>query len=294
MGLAEASIDVPLPASADIGEVRAKVQAAGSSFYWAMRFMPQHKRDALFAIYAFCREVDDIADGDLTHEGKIAALNVWRRKIDDLYAGRPSDAITRVLAEAVQSFGLRQKDFIAVIQGMEMDALGPVVAPTQDELDLYCDCVASAVGRLCVHVFGEAVAGQKVADHLGRALQLTNILRDVDEDAAIGRLYLPRDILAREGLAGMAPAAVARDVRLPQVIAAVGAMAERAFTEAGLALAICDRAKMRPAVVMMMVYRRHLDRLRANRWHPLPPRTRLARAGAKIEKLWIALHYGLF
>jgi phytoene/squalene synthetase len=105
---------------------------------------------------------------------------------------------------------------------------------------------------------------------------------------------LPREVLAREGLAGLAPAAVARDIRLPHAVAAVGAMAERAFTDADLALALCDRTKMRPAVVMMMVYRRHLDRLRDNGWHPLPPRTGFDRARAKIEKLWIALHYGLF
>lgn len=293
MGFA-ARIDTPSLAPADIDEVRAKVQAAGSSFYWAMRFMPPHKREALFAIYAFCREVDDIADGDQSSVDKTAALNVWRRKIDDLFAGRPADAITRVLAEAVQSFGLRRADFMAVIQGMEMDAHGPIIAPRQSDLDLYCDCVASAVGRLCVHVFGEAAAGQKVADCLGRALQLTNILRDVEEDAGIGRLYLPQELLAREGLMGMTPIAVAHDARLPRVMAEVGAMAERAFAESDVALSSCDRAKMRPAVVMMMVYRRHLDRLRANGWRPLPPRTGFARARAKIEKLWIALHYGLF
>lgn len=294
MGFAQARIDQTTFGPADIDEVRAIVQAAGSSFYWAMRFMPRRKREALFAIYAFCREVDDIADGDLSREDKTVALDRWREHIDEMFAGRPSNAITRVLAEATQTFDLRREDFIAVIQGMEMDARGPVVAPNQGELDLYCDCVASAVGRLCVHVFGQAEAGQKVADHLGRALQLTNILRDVEEDAAIGRLYLPREALAQEGLAHVPPQAVARDPRLPNVIAAVGAMAERAFTDASLALALCDRAKMRPAVVMMMVYRRHLDRLRDNNWRPLPPRTGLARAGAKIEKLWIALHYGLF
>jgi presqualene diphosphate synthase len=281
-------------APADIDDVRAKVQAAGSSFYWAMRFMPQRKRDALFAIYAFCREVDDIADGDLSREGKIVALDRWRQEVDEMFAGRPASAITRVLATAIQTFGLRRKDFIAVIEGMEMDARGPVVAPSQEELDRYCDCVAGAVGRLCVHVFGEADAGQKVADSLGRALQLTNILRDVTEDAALGRLYLPRESLAREGLADMAPTAIARDPRLPQVIAAVGAMAEEAFAEAARALASCEHSKMRPAVVMMMVYRRHLDRLRGNGWRPLAPRTSFGRARAKIEKLWIALHYGLF
>ncbi len=294
MGVVQARINPLTAAPADLDAVRAIVQAAGSSFYWAMRFMPSRKRAALFAIYAFCREVDDIADGELSHQEKTVALDRWRRKIDEMFAGRPSDAITRVLADAIQTFGLRRKDFIAVIQGMEMDARGPVVAPSGEELDLYCDCVASAVGRLCVHVFGEAEAGQKVADHLGRALQLTNILRDVEEDAAIGRLYLPQEILMREGFTNLTPDAVAHDARLANVIAAVGAMAEQDFADAGRALALCDRAKMRPAVVMMMVYRRHLDRLRANKWRPLPPRSRLARAGAKIQKLWIALHYGLF
>jgi phytoene synthase len=287
-------IDTLKIAPADIDDVRAKVRAAGSSFYWAMRFMPERKREALFAIYAFCREVDDIADGEQSREGKIVALDRWRQNIDRMFEGQPCDPITRVLAEAIHPFGLRRQDFTAVIQGMEMDARGPVIAPSQEELDLYCDCVAGAVGRLCVHVFGEADAGQSVAGSLGRALQLTNILRDVKDDAAIGRLYLPRDVLAREELADMPPTAVIQDARLPRAMAAVGAMAERAFVEAERALSYCDRAKMRPAVVMMMVYRRHLERLRANGWNPLPPRTGLARAGAKIEKLWIALHYGLF
>ncbi|MGE4064377.1 MAG: presqualene diphosphate synthase HpnD [Rhodospirillaceae bacterium] len=287
-------IDTPLIAAADIEEVRAKVQAAGSSFYWAMRFMPARKRDALFAIYAFCREVDDIADGELSREGKIAALDRWRQKVDEMFFGRASDAITRVLMESIHTFGLKRKDFVAVIQGVEMDARGPILAPSQRELDLYCDCVAGAVGRLCVHIFEEAEAGQKVADCLGRALQLTNILRDVEEDAAIGRLYLPRELLAREGLDGIAPAAVIRDARLPLIMAEMGAMAERAFADAETALAMCDRTKMRPAVVMMMVYRRHLERLRLNGWRPLPPPTGLDGARAKIEKLWIAIHYGLF
>lgn len=293
MGFA-ARIESPALAPADIEEVRARVQAAGSSFYWAMRLMPPRKREALFAIYAFCREVDDIADGGMSREGKILALDRWRQKIDEMFAGRASEATTRVLMNAIHPFGLRRKDFVAVIQGMEMDARGPVVAPSQDELEAYCDCVAGAVGRLCVHVFGEAEAGHSLADRLGRALQLTNILRDIEEDAAYGRLYLPRELLAREGLDEMAPADVARDARLPRVTATIGEWAERAFADADLALAACDRAKMRPAVVMMMIYRRHLDQLRANGWRPLPPQTRFDRARAKIEKLWIALHYGFF
>jgi squalene synthase HpnD len=293
MGFAQARVDLSATPGADIDDVRAIVQAAGSSFYWAMRFMPAHRRDALFAIYAFCREVDDIADGDLPPDAKIAALDRWRQRIADLYAGRPSNAVTRVLTAAITTYDLKESDFIAVIQGMEMDARGPLVAPLQKDLDLYVDCVASAVGRLCVHVFGEPVAGQAVAHHLGRALQLTNIIRDVDEDAGIGRLYLPSELLAREGLGGLAPMSVATHENLARVTAAIGVIAAEAFADAEKALAACDRAKMRPAVVMMMVYRRHLDRLRDNGWKPLPPPTGFARIANKIEKLWIGLRHGL-
>jgi len=295
MGLAQRRQDLELPAPADADFVRAKVRAAGSSFYWAMRFLPLQKRAALFAIYAFCREVDDIADGDLTREEKIVALDRWRRKIEDLYAGNPSDEITRALAPAVATYKLRKKDFIAVIEGMEMDARGPIVAPTLEELDLYCDRVASAVGRLCIHAFGEPTpAGERVAHHLGRALQLTNILRDVGEDAGIGRLYLPAEFLAEAGIGSSDPVTVAADPRLVQVTTPIGALAEAAFANSEYALAQCDRDAVRPAVVMMNVYRQHLDRLRENGWKPLPPLRGLARFRASASKLWTAIHVGFF
>lgn len=283
------------PATAsDAALIRAKVQAAGSSFYWAMRFLPQAKREALLAVYAFCREVDDIADGDAQHSEKIVALDGWRQKIEELYTGRANDPICRAIGQGVTSYGLRKKDFIAVIQGMEMDARGPIVAPSLEELDLYCDCVAAAVGRLCVPIFGEATpAGERVANRLGRALQLTNILRDVEEDAGIGRLYLPAEFLAREGVP-LNPAGAVSHQNLPKVMEALGRIALQAYADTETALAECSKGAMRPAVIMMMVYRKHLDRLEANRWKPLRPRTELARTTANIEKLWIAIHYGLF
>ncbi len=281
-------------ADSDADLIRAKVQAAGSSFYWAMRFLPQAKREALFAIYAFCREVDDIADGGATRSEKIVALDHWRRKIEALYQGHASDPISRALAAAIAAYGLRKKDFIAMIQGMEMDARGPIVAPSLEELDLYCDCVAAAVGRLCVPVFGETgAAGERVANRLGRALQLTNILRDVEEDAGIGRLYLPAELLTRENVPAD-PAQALESPGLAAVMETVGGMAQGCYLDAEAALAECSKGAMRPAVIMMMVYRKHLDRLAANHWRPLPPRTGLARARANIEKLWIAIHYGLF
>ncbi len=295
MGLAQTTTIIAAPGASDLDFIRAKVRAAGSSFYWAMRFLPPQKRSALFAIYAFCREVDNIADGDLSREDKIVALDRWRRKIEDLYAARPGDEITRTMAPAVALFKLRKKDFIAVIEGMEMDARGPIVAPPLEELDIYCDRVASAVGRLCIHAFGEPTpAGERVANRLGRALQLTNILRDVDEDARIGRLYLPAEYLAQAGIAVTSPLQVAAHERLPEVIANVGALATQAFTDSETALMLCDKDAVRPAVIMMRVYRQHLERLRDNAWKPLPPLTGLARIKANVSKLWTAIHTGLF
>ncbi|HWG81056.1 MAG TPA: squalene/phytoene synthase family protein, partial [Stellaceae bacterium] len=181
--------DAPDPRAA----IRARVAAAGTSFYWAMRLLPEERREAMFAIYAFCREVDDIADNDAAPAVKRAGLADWRSEVDAIFAGSASTPLSRVLADVARSYALRREDFLAVIDGMEMDAAADIRAPSLAELDLYCDRVASAVGRLSVRIFGcDLPAADRVAWALGRALQLTNILRDLAEDAERGRLYLPR------------------------------------------------------------------------------------------------------
>ncbi|MEN3976714.1 presqualene diphosphate synthase HpnD [Emcibacter sp. SYSU 3D8] len=267
--------------------------AAGSSFYWAMRFLPPEKRDAIFAVYAFAREVDDIADGDDPDDVKRAGLESWRAEIEALYQGVPQHPITRVIAPAISTYHLEKKDFIALIDGMEMDGIGPIRAPVMDELILYCDRVACAVGRLCVCIFGEpGPAGQAVADHLGLALQLTNILRDIEEDAAMGRLYLPRELLAQAGIEGDEPGTVIADPRLRETCRALAVRAEEEFRLADTAIARCSRKAMRPAIIMMMVYRKTLDRLLEEDWSYLPNSPR--NGVSKLEKLWIAVRYGLF
>ncbi|MGH7090608.1 MAG: squalene/phytoene synthase family protein, partial [Stellaceae bacterium] len=177
-------------------QIRAQVEAAGTSFYWAMRLLPAPRRAAMFAIYAFCRVVDDIADSDEPAEAKFVALAAWRSEVRALYAGTARLALARVLATAARDFELRQQDFLDVIDGMEMDAGAPMLAPDLATLDRYCDRVASAVGRLSVRIFGDASpAADRVAHELGRALQLTTILRDVVEDAGPVRskqLAVPR------------------------------------------------------------------------------------------------------
>ena len=196
-------------------------RASASSIYTAMRILPRAQRAAMFEIYAFCRQVDDIADSTEPRAIRREQLQNWRVDINSLYAGKPVSR-TQGLVAPVAAFGLRREDFHAVIDGMEMDVVTDIRAPDEATLDLYCDRVASAVGRLSVRVFGmEEQEGLALAHHLGRALQLTNILRDLDEDAAIGRLYLPAQGLLRAGITSTDPASVLASPTLGTVCAAV-------------------------------------------------------------------------
>ena len=205
----------------DLATVEAIVRASGTSFYHGMRVLPVDRRHAMYAIYAFCRIVDDIADEGGALPDKLRALADWRHRIAGLYEGRSEDAVTRVLVAAVSRFQLRAEDFIAVIDGMQMDAETVIVAPAMAILDLYCDRVASAVGRLSVRAFGDASpAADRVAFALGRALQLTNILRDIQEDAERGRLYLPCEYLAAAGV----PADVAAALISPRALGGLRAI----------------------------------------------------------------------
>src|SRR5215472_3192908 len=214
-------------ASADHGTT-----ASGSSFYAAMRILPREQREAMFQIYSFCRQVDDIADSHGPREERLAALQKWRDDIDALYRGQPPARLSDYVA-SVKRFDLQRADFLAIVDGMEMDVPQDIRAPDLATLDLYCDRVASAVGRLSVRVFGlPQEDGILLAHHLGRALQLTNILRDIDEDAALGRLYLPREGLLLAGITSDDPVKVATDRALPKVCAGIVARARTHFEKA--------------------------------------------------------------
>ncbi len=270
-------------------DIAAKVQASGTSFYAAMRLLPQARRDAMFAIYAFCREVDDIADEPAEIADKKRRLDGWRAEIARLYEGQPQHPIARALLPCVKQFQLRREDFLAVIDGMEMDASEDIVAPPMDKLDLYCDRVASAVGRLSVRAFGATEPqADDVAYHLGRALQLTNILRDLGEDAERGRLYLPHEMLDAAGIAERAPMAV---MAHPNLRAACHQLARRArqhFAGARVAMASCAKGPMRPAAIMGGVYRAILERLVKADWRDPFARVSLP----KWQKIWLAFRYG--
>jgi presqualene diphosphate synthase len=275
---------------ADLETVEGIVRAAGTSFYHGMRVLPADRRHAMYAIYAFCRVVDDIADEDGTLEDKRRELAIWRGHVRGLYHGESEGAITRVLAAAVTQFGLRAEDFLAVIDGMEMDAETTIVAPGLATLDLYCDRVAAAVGRLSVRAFGDSSpAADRVAHALGRALQLTNILRDIQEDAERNRLYLPADFLDEAGVPHD-PAVALTSPGLPRVCARVAELAHRHFDTAWTEMRLCDRRAMRPARLMAATYGALLRELEKSGWRDPAARISLP----KWRKLWLACRYGLF
>lgn len=268
-----------------------KVRASGTSFYAAMRLLPEPRREAMFAIYAFCREVDDIADEGGAPAEKQAGLAAWRVEIDRLYAEAPQHPIAQALLGPMRDFKLRREDFLAVIDGMEMDATEEIQAPDMAKLDLYCDRVASAVGRLSVRAFGatEAIADE-VAYHLGRALQLTNILRDVAEDAERNRLYLPRDLLVKHGIATIEPAELLAHPNLRAVCRDLAKVAQDHFARADRAMNQCAKGPMRPARIMGAVYGAILEKLIAWDWRDFTTPVKVP----KWRKIWLALRYGFF
>ncbi|MGD0634139.1 MAG: presqualene diphosphate synthase HpnD [Beijerinckiaceae bacterium] len=264
--------------------------AKSSSFYLAMRLLPKPRREAMYAVYSFCRLVDDIADDGGPRLARRRALEEWRTDIDRLYAGEIPRASLRELAKAIDAFNLRREDFIAIIDGMDMDVERDIQAPDWATLELYCDRVASAVGRLSVRIFGtpeESCEG--LAHHLGKALQLTNILRDIDEDAGIGRLYLPREALEAAGIMSHDPRTVAAHPNLGEACAPVIARAKEHFRQARAIMSRCPRTSVKACRIMAEAYGPILDGVAARGF--APPRVRVSVPKGRL--LLILLRYGL-
>jgi presqualene diphosphate synthase len=261
--------------------------AKKSSFYLAMRVLEPERREAMFAIYAFCRAVDDIADEDGDRAERRRQLDAWRADLDELYAGRVHQRCAQ-LADPVRRYGLKREDFEAVIDGMQMDVDQDICAPDWATLDLYCDRVASAVGRLSIHAFGLAEASSPellekarlLAHHLGRALQLTNILRDLDEDAERGRLYLPREALIAAGMADFSPQAVLAHPGLDAACAQVAAQAREHFKIASRIISTSPAHAIKAPALMAAAYRSILDRLCARGFKA--PREKVSASKLKI------------
>ena len=255
--------------------------AAGSSFYTAMRILPQQRRDAVMAIYAFCRAVDDIADDwQAPSAPRLQALQSWRARVDGVFANHHAHDLPW-LSEPVRTYHLAQTDFHDVIDGMVMDAAANICAPSLKTLDLYCDRVASAVGRLTSPIFGlPKQTGVDLSHHLGRALQLTNILRDIDEDAAMGRIYLPREMLAEAGLYGDIHPAQIQQWDLTLACEPLVQLARRHFMAAHVIMRTRPRYETRAPSLMADVYEQMLAAMMDRGF--APPRAPIKRSKIRL------------
>ncbi len=272
-----------------LAAVKAKVAASRTSFQTGMSVLPKARRNSMYAVYAFCRAVDDIADDSPSPEIAGRELQLWRHRIADLFKGIATDEITTALLPAIGTYGLVEKDFQDIIDGMEMDSVA-IVAPDAKTLDLYCDRVASAVGRISVRVFGDCSPDALMcAYHLGRAFQLTNILRDLAEDSDRGRLYLPRELLDKHGIALKDPKAVLQHAKLANVCHELAAQATTHYTSADAAIKKCPRSATLPSRIMRMCYGAILEKLIASDWRDPYVRVKLSKA----QKIGFALK-GMF
>ncbi|MBI4194577.1 MAG: presqualene diphosphate synthase HpnD [Betaproteobacteria bacterium] len=261
-----------------------KAAQSGSSFYYSFLFLPQERRRAITALYAFCREIDDVVDECSDLGVARMKLAWWRQEVAQAYTGQPQHPVARALAEVSAKFNLPQDRLQELIDGMEMD-LDHNRYPDFASLRLYCHRVASVVGLLSAEIFGyRDPRTLEYAADLGMAFQLTNIIRDVGEDARRNRIYLPLDELARHNVrvADITGARESGDFRRLmefQIDRALG-FYERAFA----ALPAIDRRSQRAGLVMAAIYRALLDEIRADGCRVLSHRTSLT----PVRKLWIA------
>jgi phytoene synthase len=275
-----------LPPNQDARITAAAVNRSGSSFRLGMQSLTHERRRAIHAVYAFCRAVDDVADGAAPSAEKRRFLSDWRREIDRLHRA-PQTPIGRELARASSRYTLPVAECHALIDGMETDCADRVRIADDRALDLYGRRVAGSVGALSIRIFG-APKAHDFATQLGRTLQIVNILRDVDEDAARERVYIPLSRLSQAGLQDAPASVLVADPRFAAICTALAAEARAGFTAADEALARLDRAALKPAILMMESYRRILERLEMRGWGARQGRLHLT-AGDRLQLFTMAM-----
>ena len=271
--------------------IRSRVKRSGSSFFWAMRLMSPQKRNAIYSVYAFCREVDDIADGNAKEFQKRNKLSNWRIEIESIYQAKPNTLLGQSLMPAVNSYKLVKQDFMDLLDGMEMDIGNSLQIPDLPELWIYCDRVACSVGRLSNSIFElDRETGNKLAKSLGTALQLTNILRDVHEDYTRGHIYLPNSLLIEHGIN---PHKINIDIDHSAVSETCKVIAENTrdvFNQSAGLLASCEPRQIRPARIMMTLYQRLFEKLCHRGWMDLKSKVSLS----SREKLYLIVKSAYF
>ena len=271
-----------------MNNIKQIVKKSGTSFFWSMRFLPTARRNAMYTIYAFCRHIDDIVDGDTPVAEKMDLLNAWREEMDNIFDKKvPTTEIGRKIYKNCMRFKLPKEEFLRLIDSIGMDVPNPVQAPDLNKFYRYCRGVAGVPGSLTLRILGckDEKLINDLATSLGNALQITNILRDVKEDALNNRLYIPKEYLEKAQITATDPMTVVVDKNLVIAREELARQAKANYDKADKMIPLLDKKISRHIRMIESIYRRYFDMMENRGWEVISPKPALG----KFKKLSLAL-----
>lgn len=271
-----------------MNDIKKIVKKSGTSFFWSMRLLPKAKREAMYTLYAFCRHIDDIVDGDADIAEKQELIQAWREELDNIYDKKtPATEIGRRIYKNCMRFKLPKEEFIRLIDSISMDVPNPVQAPLLKEFFSYCRGVAGVPGSLSLRIFGcrDEKVIEELATSLGTALQITNVLRDVKDDAMSDRLYIPKEFLQKAEISATDPRLVVTDKNLAIAREELAKIALNDFKKSYELIKLLDKKTARPVKIIANIYKRYFDIMQARGWEVISPKPSIS----KIGKLALAV-----
>lgn len=263
------------------------VKKSGSSFFWSMRLLPKAKREAMYTIYAFCRHIDDIVDGPMPMQEKQDLLRAWREEIENIYNKVPTTDIGRRIYKNCMRFHLPKSEFLKLIDSISMDVPQPLQAPKMTDFLKYCRGVAGVPGNLSLRIFGcqDEQLIEELATSLGNALQITNILRDIKEDAQSDRLYIPQEYLEKAEISSKNPNEVITNKNLSVAREELAKMAAEDYAKASQIIPFLDKKAARPVRAIAAIYKKYFDLMQNRGWEIISPKPNIS----KFNKFSLAL-----
>ena len=257
-----------------------------SSFFWGIKILEKEKRNAMFTIYAFCKKADTIADSNQIKKKKIKKINELKKEIKETFNNNLHNNFRRTLKYYINYYKLNKKYFLDIIKGVEMDIDNIMICPSKKIFNLYCYRVAGAVGLLSLKIFGDYnKKTRSFGLYLAKALQITNILRDIKQDKSMGRMYIPKEILKSVGIKSTNIDFILKNKKLPEACAKLAIVADLNFKKADKKLKFCSKKKLKSAILMMDTYKLLLKKLKKRGWDSLEEKVNLT----KFEKFFLFL-----
>lgn len=251
------------------------VKKSGSSFFWGMHMLPTKERRAIYTLYAFCRHIDDIVDGNEAMSHKIELINAWKKEIDNIYDKKvPASCIGRNIYKNCMRFNIPKSDLTSLLSSISMDLPNPVQAPSMDDFYKYCQGVACAPGSMSLRVLGckDEQLIKDLSTSLGLAMQVTNILRDVREDAMVDRLYIPKEFLLKAGIESVDPKEVIIDKNLSVAREELAKLAFKQYEKSFDLISKLDKKISRSIKALAYVYKRYFDIMQNRGWEVISPK----------------------